>query len=236
MSNNYSVVILDIEGTICPISFVKEELFPFFLSNLPAQLQSYQFPLTSNDSNDTIMGILCQFPKETISSKESLLAYIHDLVARDIKDRVLKQLQGFIWEHGYTTGSISAPLFPDAIESIPRWVKENKRVYIYSSGSVKAQKLLLANVEGGLNLNEFISGYFDTTNAGNKTIVSSYATIAEEINTAPGECLFLSDNPLEVKAALQAGFQSSIIDKPGNYPLLESDVKSFKIATDLSIF
>lgn len=230
-------VILDIEGTVCPISFVKDELFPFFLRELPAKLEKYAFPLTSEDVHkDDILEILVQFPSEVRTSQNALLGHINDLVSRDIKDRVLKQLQGFIWEQGYTTGSILAPLFPDAIECLPKWQKEGLKVYIYSSGSIKAQKLLFANVKtnaGKIDLNGIISGYYDTTNAGKKTEASSYQFILDDINIDPKECLFLSDNPLEVKAALATGMESIIVVKPGNYPL-DSSCDDLKKCEDLS--
>lgn len=240
MDSSYGTIILDIEGTVCPISFVKEELFPFFLSEFPARLEGYKFPLSPVDTTeDPILHILGQFPKESRCSSTALVAYIQDLVARDIKDPVLKQLQGFIWEQGYTTGSILAPLFLDAIECFPRWINQGKKIYIYSSGSVKAQILLFANVKapngGKLDFNQYISGYFDTTNAGNKTVIGSYERITNEIGVDPATCLFLSDNPLEVKAAIGAGLKSTIIVKPGNYPITQEDESNYGTATDLSI-
>ncbi|GMM45218.1 hypothetical protein DAPK24_017930 [Pichia kluyveri] len=101
MQTEAKYIVLDIEGTICPISFVKDELFPFFLKQLPNYLDKYSFPLKdSNESMDDIEKILIQFPNEANQSKDLLIEYINDLVNRDIKDPVLKQLQGFIWENG----------------------------------------------------------------------------------------------------------------------------------------
>lgn len=237
-TTRYRNVILDIEGTLCAISFVKDELFPYFLKELPSVLDQYKFPLDpTKKSNDVIERILTQFPSETYQRKESLLRYINDLVDKDIKDSTLKQLQGFIWENGYTTGSIMAPLFEDAVEAMKLWSGLCDGLYIYSSGSVKAQKLLFGNVKtvhsnGSVewsDMNNLITDYFDTVNIGNKTDVKSYEKILEKIgvdvNDTEGKklCLFLSDNPLEVRAALSAGLTSFIIEKPGNYPLSSDD-------------
>jgi enolase-phosphatase E1 len=242
---SYTNVILDIEGTVCPISFVKDQLFPYFLQELPGYLSKYRFPLDPlNESNDEIEKILTKFDKEIYQSKEKLLGHIKGLVDADIKDPILKQLQGFIWENGYTTGSILAPLFDDAIESMKLWSLLCDGLYIYSSGSVKAQKLLFGNVKVSnskgevecAQMNDLITDYFDTVNIGNKTKVESYEKILKTIGITDVEekkkCLFLSDNPLEVKAAIESGMSSFIVEKPGNYPLTEEDRKNYKVITD----
>lgn len=244
-STAYNNVILDIEGTVCPISFVKDQLFPYFLEELPTYLSKYEFPLNpSNSSNDKIESILIQFDKSIYQSKEILLNHITNLVKDDIKDPVLKQLQGFIWEEGYTTGTIMAPLFEDAIEAIKLWSILCDGLYIYSSGSVKAQKLLFGNVKIIKNngtiersdMNNLITDYFDTINIGNKTVSESYAKILQKIGVTKEDekkkCLFLSDNPFEVDAAISAGMTSFIVKKTGNHPLSKEQISNHKIVTD----
>jgi enolase-phosphatase E1 len=247
-SSRFRNIVLDIEGTICPISFVKDELFPYFLTQLPDYLSRYTFPLDpNNDNNDEIENILTQFDESLYQSKDLLLKHLQQLVADDIKDSTLKQLQGFIWENGYTTGSIMAPLYKDAIESIKLWSALCDGVYIYSSGSVKAQKLLLGNVKienenksiECADMTGLIDDYFDTVNIGKKTETSSYTKIlakigiAENDKEAAKECLFLSDNPLEVEAALASGMSSYIVVKPGNYPLSEREKSTYEQIDDL---
>ncbi|GME79036.1 unnamed protein product [Ambrosiozyma monospora] len=251
MTLPYDKVVLDIEGTICPISFVKDELFPYFLKQLPSILSKYTFPLSEtksddSSSNDTaILDILNKFPSDKTKSESDLLSYINSLVDNDIKDPILKQLQGFIWEKGYTTGSILAPLYDDAIEAMKTWsaiLLENS-LYIYSSGSVKAQKLLFANVKvtnkkgdiTSVDLNGLIDDYFDTVNIGSKLVPESYEKILQKINTPEdkkSQTLFLSDNPKEVEAALSAGMSSYIVVRPGNNPLTPEQEKKFKVITN----
>lgn len=241
----YSNVVLDIEGTVCPISFVKEQLFPYFVQQLPTYLSKYDFPLDPDRmSNDEIEKLLTKFDERLYQSKEELFQHIRKLVEDDIKDPVLKQLQGFIWEQGYTTGTIMAPLFEDAIEAMKLWSILCDGLYIYSSGSVKAQKLLFGNVEikksnGSVecaDLNNLITDYFDTVNTGNKTKVESYSKILKNIGVVDEEnkkkCLFLSDNPLEVQAAIEAGMTGFIVEKPRNHPLSETDRKNYTVITD----
>ncbi|GMF60216.1 unnamed protein product [[Candida] boidinii] len=100
-----TAVVLDIEGTVCPISFVKEVLFPFFIEQLPEVLDQYEYPLKETESSDDdhVYSTLLQFPKELHASKQLLSDYINDLVSRDIKDPVLKKLQGLVWAKGSKT-------------------------------------------------------------------------------------------------------------------------------------
>ncbi|RLV95712.1 Enolase-phosphatase E1 [Spathaspora sp. JA1] len=160
------------------------------------------------------------------------LAFNHfeKLVVNDVKDPVLKSLQGEVWELGYETGEIRAPVYKDAI----KFIETFPNVYIYSSGSIAAQKLLFGYVlqgEGSIDLNKFIKGYFDIPAVGYKFESSSYTKILQEIGRTGEEVLFLSDNVAEVDAAIQAGMQSYIVVREGNAPLSQSDTASHTTIT-----
>lgn len=210
----YSAVVLDIEGTVCPIAFVKEVLFPYFVAQVPELVES-------QDPN--VVDLLLQFPKE--KRGHSLSEYILDLVARDVKDPVLKQLQGHVWAQGYYSGKIKAPVYDDAVEYIER----TSDVYIYSSGSVKAQKLLFGHVQDPSNalgkhidLQPFIKDYFDINTSGKKTESQSYENILKDIGISiddVGKVLFISDNPLELDAASSVGISTILALRPGNAPV-----------------
>lgn len=233
-----SAVVIDIEGTVCPISFVKETLFPYFLDKIPSKLSNLTFPLicTSSDDSeaDRITSVAIGFPEEVTKSYDSLLHHITDLVTRDIKDPVLKSLQGLVWQIGYANGEILAPVYPDAIKLIESY---NDKMYVYSSGSVKAQKLLFgyvkdpSNASKAIDLNPHLSGYFDITTSGFKQESQSYKNILAAINKThePNTVLFLSDNVKEVEAAIEAGLQSYIVDRPGNNPLSTKDREAYKV-------
>ncbi|QHS72746.1 putative acireductone synthase UTR4 [Saccharomyces paradoxus] len=212
MGDSYSTYLLDIEGTVCPISFVKDTLFPYFAKKVPQLVQQ--------DSRDSpVSDILSQFH---IGDKDQLQAHILELVAKDVKDPILKQLQGHIWAQGYESGQIKAPIYADAID----FIKRKKRVFIYSSGSVKAQKLLFGYVQDpntpaldSLDLNSYIDGYFDINTSGKKTKAQSYANILRDIGASASEVLFLSDNPLELDAAASVGIGTGLATRPGNTPV-----------------
>ena len=227
------VVVLDIEGTVCPISFVKTTLFPYFLEKLPLEISALTFPLNFT-SNSPVEQICSQFPENVRGSSDSLLEYITSLVNNDIKDPILKSLQGFIWKLGYENGELMAPVYEDSIEFV-KDMSKTKKIYIYSSGSIKAQILLFGHVKDAngtsLDMNRYLSGYYDITTAGFKQESESYVKILKDIGyeSKQSSVLFLSDNVKEVDAAIQAGMNSLVVDRPGNAPLNETDKKSFSI-------
>ncbi|AEO69350.1 dd70fded-1a08-411d-b708-5e42d26efbcb [Thermothielavioides terrestris] len=222
------VVLLDIEGTVCPISFVKDVLFPYALEALPQTLA------TSWDSPD-FAPYRDAFPPEHASSPEALAAHVRELMSRDEKVSYLKSLQGYLWEAGYASGALSAPLFADVAPAIAAWAAAgDTRVAIYSSGSVAAQRLLFrhTNAAPQRDLTPLLSGFFDTVNAGPKTDPASYRRIAATFPDVPlDEWLFLSDNVKEVEAAKAAGMQSFVVERPGNAELAPEARRAHRVVT-----
>ncbi|KAI1331165.1 HAD-like domain-containing protein [Xylariaceae sp. FL0255] len=213
-SSIVNVVLLDIEGTVCPISFVKDVLFPYALKALPETLDSQWDDSSFAKYKDA-------FPEEYRSSKEELMAHVQDLMDKDVKIPYLKALQGYLWEEGYASGDLKAPLFPDVAAKLAEWHRKGLTVMIYSSGSVPAQKLLFkhTNAEPS-DLTPLVSDWFDTVNAGLKTETKSYESIAKSHPQIPvDQFLFLSDNVKEVDAAIGAGMQSMVVQRPGNAEL-----------------
>lgn len=89
------------------------------------------------------------FPEEHRQSPEAFKAHVEDLTERNSKIAYLKNLQGYLWEHGYESGAYSTPLFPDVVPKLKLWREEGRKIAIYSSGSVFAQKLLFGHVKSG---------------------------------------------------------------------------------------
>jgi len=220
MGDAVKVVLLDIEGTVCPISFVKDVLFPYALKALPGALSSEWDSRQFAKYRDV-------FPAEYKASKSAFEYHVQDLMSRDVKASYLKGLQGYLWERGYKNRELKAPLFPDVAPKLAAWRKDRIRIMIFSSGSVPAQKLLFKHTNGEpSNLNPLLTDFFDTVNAGPKMEASSYEAIANRYGRYPlGEWLFLSDNVHEVEAAVAAGMQSIVVQRPGN-AALPQDVES----------
>ncbi|KAJ2388781.1 Enolase-phosphatase E1 [Coemansia sp. RSA 2603] len=120
-------------------------------------------------------------------------------------------------------------MFDDAVQAIKKWSTDRK-IYIYSSGSVEAQKLIFGYSDHG-DLLSYISGHYDT-NIGSKQESQSYTKIAEDIGISPNRIMFISDNENEIRAADQAGFQTVVSVRPGNLALTETTKKNYRLTSD----
>ena len=84
-------------------------------------------------------------------------------------------------------------------------------LYVYSSGSVQAQRLVFGYTPFG-DLTPLFAGYFDTR-VGSKLEPASYRVIAAAVDSPPGEILFLSDAVAELDAAQAAGLRTTALDR-----------------------
>ncbi len=189
-------MLLDIEGTISPISFVRDVLFPYSALRLREFVSAHRSDLNVSE----ILG-----DAAALSDGREPIDALVDWHAKDVKAPPLKKLQGLIWESGYRSGAIRSPVFADALAALRHWHAQGIPLFIYSSGSVQAQLLLFEFSEAG-DLRPLFSGHFDT-DIGPKVEASSYRTIAERIGTAPADIVFFSDHEKELAAARQAGLK-----------------------------
>jgi enolase-phosphatase E1 len=225
------VLLLDIEGTTTPIDFVYKVLFPYAKSHVQSYLSTHR---SLPGVQDDIAGLIAENVLDTkegedpppiegsatSASVEAISTYVSWLIDRDRKTTPLKSLQGKIWDEGYRKGDLRSQVYEDVATAFERWWEQGKKIYIYSSGSVLAQKLLFGNTEAG-DLTEFINGYFDT-NIGAKKEVESYRRIADALNLQPSKVMFVSDVVDELDAAASVGFQTVLCVRPGN-PKQRSD-------------
>ena len=229
-----STILLDIEGTTTPIDFVYQVLFPYararmsdFLArhlDTDKELRAAFSDLTDEWAKDESQSHTHPRPSGRTgrTQLEAVVAYAQRLMDQDRKLTPLKLIQGKIWEGGYLSGELKGQVFPDVAPNLRRWHDQGRTICIYSSGSVLAQKLLLANTEEG-DLTEFIHDFFDTK-VGRKTEPASYLNIAESLQRRPPEILFISDVGAELDAAAAAGFQTLLCVRPGNRPQPGSNV------------
>lgn len=99
------------------------------------------------------------------------------------------------------------------MNSLRRWHDQGYALYVYSSGSVQAQKLIFGCAEVG-DLTPLFSGYFDT-GSGHKHELDSYVRIVGSISLPPDEILFLSDVVEELDAAQLAGMRTCGLVREG---------------------
>lgn len=194
-------IVTDIEGTTSSLSFVKDVLFPYARAKLPEFVRQHQ-------DEPHIKQLLADTRKEAgiELDTESSITQLIDWIDQDKKITPLKALQGLIWEAGYKQGDFKGHLYQDAIDNLKIWKNTDISLYVYSSGSILAQKLLFGHTDSG-DLRPLFSGYFDTTIGGKKE-ANSYRKIAEEIGYPAHNILFLSDIIDELDAAKTAGFQT----------------------------
>ena len=202
-------VLLDIEGTIAPITFVKEVLFPYSKE----KMETFVKENIDKPEIKKIIEDVREIEGKNLSVDE-VIETLKRWIDEDKKITPLKEIQGYIWEEGFSSGNIKAPLYEDAYKKMLQWKEKNIPMYIYSSGSVKAQKLFFSHTEKG-NILDFFKGHFDTK-IGNKKEPESYKKIAKEIGLKPEEILFLSDNPDEIKAASKAGMKAVRVVREGD--------------------
>jgi enolase-phosphatase E1 len=207
-------VLTDIEGTTSSIDFVKDVLFPYARKHLPAYVE------THTDEAE-VQHWLHEAAKEA-GIMEATRGEIIDLLIRwideDRKSTALKALQGMIWREGYESGVYVSHMYPEVADRLRAWHAQGLKLYVYSSGSVPAQKLLFGFTGDG-DLTPLFSGYFDTQ-TGHKREVESYRRIADAIGLPSAQVLFLSDIREELDAAREAGMRTIQLVRP---PLSLSD-------------
>jgi len=194
-------IVTDIEGTTSSILFVKDVLFPYARANLADYVRNH----ADDPQVKPLLEDVCKEAGSELST-EQIITQLIQWLDEDKKVTPLKSLQGLIWETGYRQGDFKGHLYPDAAVNLKAWKTEGLDLYIYSSGSVYAQKLLFAHTEYG-DLTPLFSGYFDT-HIGGKKEQQSYDNIAGQLAIPANQLLFLSDIKEELDAAKAAGFET----------------------------
>lgn len=214
-------VVTDIEGTTSSIAFVHEVLFPYAYQALPEWLDDHA-------DDPAVAACLDEVRIET-ARPEALTGEVADILRgwmdQDRKATPLKALQGMIWETGYRQGEYTGHLYPDVAMALECWNNRGAALYIYSSGSVHAQRLMFGHSDQG-DLTPLFSGYFDTT-VGAKRDVQSYRAILTTLALPGSAVLFLSDVVEELDAAHAAGLRTCQVCRSdgmvtGDHPIISS--------------
>jgi enolase-phosphatase E1 len=194
-----AAVLMDIEGTTTPISFVHDVLFAYAKARMSDWCRVHL--------DDPVLGEIARMaPGQPVDA--TLLGWM----AADEKITALKTVQGKIWAEGYGRGEMLGVLYPDVPPALRRWASGGMKLFVYSSGSVEAQKLLFGHSDAG-NLAGLFQGFFDTR-VGAKREAASYGLICRGANISPGEMLFLSDVAAELDAAAAAGLRTCQLVRP----------------------
>ena len=223
---NQQHLLLDIEGTTCPVSYVSEVLFPFAKQELSHYIKQHWDKNTHNkpiqeakkewldDQSSESMRIKKQLSQGQIHEIDGLIQYLEHLISIDKKSTALKDLQGKIWEYGYNNGELKSVLFPETAECLRQWHEQGLTLSVYSSGSIHAQKLLYRHSSSG-NLEALFSHWHDT-HTGPKKSPESYTIIAKGLKSSSKNIWFVSDNGEECDAAREAGMNTLFSLRHGN--------------------
>jgi enolase-phosphatase E1 len=202
-------ILTDIEGTTSAVSFVFNVLFPYAHEHLPAFVRDHAEDPAVFAQIDAVR----RESGEPDADLERVVQILLDWIAADRKATSLKALQGMVWAEGYRAGQLKGHVYPDAVNALRRWHEQGYALYVYSSGSVQAQKLIFGCAEVG-DLTPLFSGYFDT-GSGHKREAESYSRIAGSIGLPASGILFLSDVVEELDAARQAGMHTCGLVRDG---------------------
>uniref|UniRef100_A0A8D0VB89 Enolase-phosphatase 1 n=1 Tax=Sus scrofa TaxID=9823 RepID=A0A8D0VB89_PIG len=202
-----TVILLDIEGTTTPIAFVKDILFPYIEDHVKEYLQTHWEEeecqqdvslLRKQAEEDAHLDGAVPIPAASgdgEDDRERMIQAVVDNVcwqmSLDRKTTALKQLQGHMWRAAFKAGLMKAEFFEDVVPAVRKWREAGMKVYVYSSGSVEAQKLLFGHSTEG-DVLELFDGHFDTK-IGHKVESESYRKIASSIGCSTSNILFLTD-------------------------------------------
>lgn len=202
-------ILTDIEGTTSSITFVFEVLFPYAKRHLP----DYVRRCAEADPQSALLQAVRDEAQEPLADVERVIAILLQWIEQDVKATSLKALQGLVWQQGYASGEIQGHVYPDAVAALQAWQAQGYQLYVYSSGSVQAQKLIFGYSIAG-DLTPLFSNYFDTT-SGHKRESASYACITQAIGLPAEQILFLSDVREELDAAEVAGLRTCALAREG---------------------
>jgi methylthioribulose 1-phosphate dehydratase/enolase-phosphatase E1 len=230
LPRNAKHLVLDVEGCTTAISFVKETMFPYILNHLDDYLMNMNVD-SPEDLADLCKNLFLEVEEKggkgtlekvtegLTTTAECAAAMVRYLMASDVKSSTLKGLQGKMFEAAFTSGDLVGHVYSDC-QAMLQWMhSKDVKVYIYSSGSVQAQKLLFGHSVQG-NLLPLLAGHFDIPAVGNKKEADSYRKIAAALGVEPSSIVFVSDAESELVAAKEAGIGWPVMSiRPGNEPL-----------------
>ncbi|EIM37274.1 2,3-diketo-5-methylthio-1-phosphopentane phosphatase [Enterobacter cloacae subsp. cloacae GS1] len=173
-------IVTDIEGTTSDIRFVHDVLFPYARERLAAFVTAQQYAEPVKSILDNLRDEISA-PHASVSD---LINVLFTFMDEDRKSTALKALQGI--RSGRTVTSTVTLPDTSILTYCPRWKSGRHKgvdLYVYSSGSVAAQKLLFGYSDEG-DITHLFSGYFDT-HIGAKREVQSYQNIAAQNGHRP---------------------------------------------------
>jgi len=219
-------VVIDIEGTTSAAGFILGDLYDYARPRLGAWLDDHAADPAIAEAREQVIH---DAELASDATTDQIVAVLHEWMERDVKATPLKTVQGQIWAEGFERAEISSHFFDDVIPKLRDWYSHGVRFAVFSSGSVASQVPWFRHSPDG-DLTGLITEFFDTVSAGPKKEAASYQAIADALGSTPGETVFFTDNPGEVAAAIDAGWQVVAFSREGE-PFFEADFGAAAVVT-----
>ncbi|MEW2624768.1 acireductone synthase [Streptomyces sp. NPDC048106] len=213
--------VLDIEGTTGSAAHVYDVLFPYARARLADWFAGHR----DDPCHAELLAEISESAGKTVDEAQAVAA-LTAWADADVKAAPLKRVQGLIWAEGFSDGTLTGHVYPDVPPALRAWHAAGIACYVYSSGSVTAQRNWFGRSNEG-DLSALLRGHFDLRNAGSKTEAASYRSISRAIGVEPRFTVFLSDRVGELDAAAAAGWRTVAVRRPedpsaptGEHPLV----------------
>ncbi|EMP30375.1 Enolase-phosphatase E1 [Chelonia mydas] len=242
-----AVILLDIEGTTTPITYVKDTLFPYIRDNVKEYLRMHWEEeecqqdislLRKQAEEDSNLDGFVPIPLETGNGEDeveqviqAVVDNVHWQMSLDRKTTALKQLQGHMWRAAYTTGHMKgeypAPI-PGSDIALSRMLGSCLHLYSVAGKCCHSDAVAFYTPTAQL-----FDGHFDTK-IGHKVESESYRRIASSIGCSTNNVLFLTDVTREANAAEEADMHVAVVVRPGNAGLTDDEKSYYSLITSFN--
>nr|VFJ93565.1 MAG: 2,3-diketo-5-methylthio-1-phosphopentane phosphatase [Candidatus Kentron sp. LFY] len=130
-----NAILTDIEDTTTSIAFVFDVLFPY--------ARDHMARFVAEHGGEAVVRTELRAVAEELGHSlddDEVVEVLKRWIAEDRKATPLKNLQGMLWQRGYQQGDFTGHVHEDAVRNLRQWHAAGLRLYVYSSGSVQAQK------------------------------------------------------------------------------------------------
>lgn len=209
MSEPLRAVLIDIEGVMMPMAFMTDILTPLAAERLGSYIVEHAEDEVVEEALEETGRLMGGYELEPAQAESLLLRWMK----QGRKATPLKILQGLVWEEAYEAGKLQGALYPDVIAALTAWSAAGLRLFVYSSNSAPAQKLLLSR-SASEDPTGLFEDFFDTS-LGQKIEPGSYRDICERLALPAASILLLSENEEELDAARTAGLATIRVARDG---------------------
>ncbi|HEY8260220.1 MAG TPA: acireductone synthase [Methylosinus sp.] len=203
-------VLVDLEGVLLPMAFMTETLIPLAARRLGGYIVEHAEDEEVEEALEETGRLMGGYELDPTQAESLLLRWMK----QGRKATPLKILQGLVWQEAYENGALDGALYADAVDRLKSWAASGVRLFVYSSSSQAAQKLLLGRCASEDPTGLF-EDFFDTT-LGQKIEPGSYRDICERLGLPAESILVLSENEEELDAARTAGLATIRIARDGS--------------------